>query len=150
MGQSRLDLLRLDKQLCFALHAASRVMTKTYREKLAKLHLTYPQYLVLLVLWERDGQTLNEICQSLMLDSGTMTPLVKRLEVSKHLVRKRRASDEREVEVWLTAKGKRVQQSAIGVREHVVCKLGMSEAQIGKLRSDLVSVIKGLDSNAAT
>ncbi len=74
------DLLRLDNQLCFALYAATRAITKTYREKLEPIGLTYPQYLVLLVLWEREDVTVSEIGQKLFLDSGTLTPLIKRLE----------------------------------------------------------------------
>ncbi len=120
-------------------------MTKTYREKLAPLGLTYPQYLVLTVLWEKDHLTLTEIGDRLHLDSGTLTPLVKRLEQSGFLTRNRRTSDEREIEIALTDKGHSVQNAGVDVRAHVVCQLGMDETAIGALRSELVMVIERLE-----
>ena len=93
------ELLRLDNQLCFALYAATRAMTRTYRERLGPLGLTYPQYLVLIVLWESDGVTVGQLGQRLLLDSGTLTPLVKRLETAGLVTRNRREADEREVEI---------------------------------------------------
>ena len=141
---SRYDLLRLDNQLCFALYAATRAMTRTYRERLGPLGLTYPQYIVLTVLWEKDGLTISQIGDALMLDSGTLTPLLKRLEGMQLLSRKRRFADEREVEIWLTPKGLDLREMAIGVREHVVCRLDMPETEIAELRRDLVDLITRL------
>lgn len=138
------DLLRLDNQLCFALYAATRAMTRTYRERLEPLGLTYPQYLVLLVLWEADGLTVSALGTRLMLDSGTLTPLVKRLETAGLVVKHRRTEDEREVEVWLSDKGRAMQAAVGGAREHVVCRLQMSEVDIAKLRVELMALIDRL------
>lgn len=107
--------------------------------------LTYPQYLVLVVLWEKDGVTISEIGNLLMLDSGTMTPIVKRLETEGIVVRKRRKRDEREIEVWLTKKGLNMRELALGARDHVVCKLGMSEQDILALRADMIALVKRLN-----
>lgn len=97
--------LLLDNQLCFALYSASLAMTKLYKPLLDALGLTYPQYLALLVLWERDGLTVSELGERLSLDSGTLTPLLKRLETAGLVSRRRDAADERRVCVRLTAEG---------------------------------------------
>lgn len=135
------DLLRLDNQLCFALYAATRAVTRTYRERLDPLNLTYPQYLVLLVLWEADGQTVSAIGNKLMLDSGTLTPLLKRMEAMKLVRRERNRTDERQVEIWLADKGKKLQADALESRRHVACRLDMSEAEIMRLRSDIMALV---------
>lgn len=139
------ELLRLDNQLCFALYAASRAITRTYRDRLVELGLTYPQYLVLTVLWETDALSLTTIGRHLRLDSGTLTPLVKRLESSGFVTRNRRSTDEREVEIALTAAGLELRQSAVGVRQHVVDRLGMTESEISALRTELMALVKTLD-----
>lgn len=104
--------LRLDNQLCFALYSASLAMTKLYKPLLDELGLTYPQYLVLLVLWEQDGVGVSEIGQRLNLDSGTLTPLLKRLESAGLLSRLRDTEDERRVRVVLTAEGRALKTQA--------------------------------------
>jgi DNA-binding MarR family transcriptional regulator len=142
--KDRYESLRLENQLCFALYAATRAVTMTYRERLGPMGLTYPQYLVLTVLWEHDGPTISTLGRALMLDSGTLTPLVKRLETMGLVTRKRRFEDEREVEVWLTSKGRELRDVALGVRAHVVCRLDMSELEIAGLRKDLVDLISRL------
>ena len=98
-------ILRLDNQVCFALYSASLAMTKLYKPLLDDIGLTYPQYLVMLVLWEQDGITVSELGERLYLDSGTLTPLLKRLEASGHIRRTRDAQDERRVRIALTAQG---------------------------------------------
>lgn len=138
------DPLRLDNQLCYALYAAAHRMTKSYRPLLERLGLTYPQYLVLLVLWEQDGVTVSEIGRRLRLDSGTLTPVLKRLEAAGILRRTRRVSDEREVEIALTARGRELHADAVAVRETVMCQLEMSEPEIRNLRRDLNLVIDRL------
>lgn len=138
------DPLRLDNQLCYALYAAAHRMTKSYRPLLERLGLTYPQYLVLLVLWEQDGVTVSEIGRRLRLDSGTLTPVLKRLEAAGILRRTRRVSDEREVEIALTARGRELHADAATVRETVMCQLEMSEPEIRNLRRDLNLVIDRL------
>lgn len=135
------DLLRLDNQLCFALYAATRAISKTYRERLGPMGLTYPQYLVMIVLWEQDGLTISEIGRKLMLDSGTLTPLIKRLEGMGIVKRERGTKDEREVWVTLTSKGLELKDLALDARRFVACRLDMTEAEILTLRSDLMSLI---------
>ncbi len=103
---------QLDHQLCFALYSASLAMTKLYKPLLAPLGLTYPQYLALLCLWESDGVTVSFLGERLQLDSGTLTPLLKRMEAAGWLRRERSAEDERRVLVWLTPAGQALKQRA--------------------------------------
>ena len=110
-----LDWLQLDRQLCFALYSASLAMTKIYKPLLEPLGLTYPQYLVLLALWERDGLAVNELGERLFLDSGTLTPLLKRMEAAGWLQRSRDAADERRVIVTLTPEGRALRRRAQAV-----------------------------------
>ena len=138
------DPLLLDNQLCYALYAAAHRMTKSYRPMLERMGLTYPQYLVLLVLWEADGVTVSEIGRRLRLDSGTLTPVLKRLEASGLLNRSRRQSDEREVEITLTASGRDLRAQAIEVRQSIMCQLHMTEPEIQAMRADLNALIDNL------
>lgn len=138
------DPLLLDNQLCYALYAAAHRMTKSYRPMLERMGLTYPQYLVLLVLWETDGITVSEIGRRLRLDSGTLTPVLKRLETSGLLNRSRRQSDEREVEIALTDQGRALRSEAVAVRQSVMCQLNMSEPEIQAMRADLNTLIENL------
>lgn len=144
------DLLRLDNQLCFALYAATRAITRTYRERLGPMGLTYPQYLVLIVLWEKDGVTISDIGRRLMLDSGTLTPLIKRLEGMEIVQRERNANDEREVRVWLAPKGLDLKDMALDARRFVACRLDMTEADIMALRADLMALIGRLRAECET
>ncbi len=109
------DLLRLDNQLCFAVYSASLAMTRLYKPLLGKLKLTYPQYLVMLALWEHDGLMVSELGERLSLDSGTLTPLLKRLEANGLVARLRDVADERRVHVTLTAAGRRLRGRAAGL-----------------------------------
>ncbi|GEP01420.1 hypothetical protein GCM10007887_23060 [Methylobacterium haplocladii] len=138
------DPLLLDNQLCYALYAAAHRMTKSYRPMLERMGLTYPQYLVLLVLWETDGVTVSEIGRRLRLDSGTLTPVLKRLETAGLVVRNRRRSDEREVEIALTPNGRDLRAEAVSVRQSVMCQLHMSEPEIQAMRADLNALIENL------
>ena len=104
--------LQLDSQLCFALYSASLAMTRRYQPLLGALALTYPQYLVMLVLWERDGLMVSDLGDRLFLDSGTLTPLLKRLEAAGLVARIRALDDERRVHVTLTATGRRLKSRA--------------------------------------
>ncbi|WP_288255056.1 MarR family transcriptional regulator [uncultured Hydrogenophaga sp.] len=106
------DLLKLDNQLCFALYSASLAMTKLYKPWLDELGLTYPQYLAMLALWEEDGLTVSALGERLHLDSGTLTPLLKRLETIGFVTRLRDVQDERRVLVRLTAAGRRLKTRA--------------------------------------
>ena len=107
--------LELDNQLCFALYSASLAMTKLYKSALGALGLTYPQYLVMLVLWERDGLTVSELGARLFLDSGTLTPLLKRLQAAGLVARIRAVDDERRVHITLTAAGRKLKGRAASV-----------------------------------
>lgn len=115
---------RLDEQLCFALYTASRAFSRAYAPILAELGLTYPQYAVMLVLWERDGVSVGDLGERLSLDSGTLTPLLKRLESSGTVSRARDTSDERVVRIRLTAAGKTLEKKAQGVPSAIACRLG--------------------------
>lgn len=124
------DMLRLDNQLCFAVYSASLAMTKLYKPLLEKLHLTYPQYLVMLVLWERDGLMVSELGERLSLDSGTLTPLLKRLEANGLVARIRDVADERRVHVSLTAAGRRLKARAASVP---ACLMAASQCSVEEL-----------------
>ncbi|WP_076999621.1 MarR family winged helix-turn-helix transcriptional regulator [Variovorax sp. KK3] len=124
------EMLRLDNQLCFAVYSASLAMTKLYKPLLDKLHLTYPQYLVMLVLWERDGLMVSELGERLSLDSGTLTPLLKRLEASGLVARIRDVADERRVHVNLTPAGRRLKARAASVP---ACLMAASQCSIEEL-----------------
>jgi DNA-binding MarR family transcriptional regulator len=132
--------LRLDDQICFSLYAASRALTAAYGPLLAPLGLTYPQYLVMLVLWEDDGVPVKRIGERLALDSGTLTPLLKRLEAQGLVTRRRSAEDERVVEIHLTTEGKRLKQRARSVPEKLVCRLGLPLGDVGRLRAELRAI----------
>ena len=114
------SMLRLDNQICFALYSASLAMTKVYKPLLEAIGLTYPQYLVMLVLWEQDGVMVSEIGERLRLDSGTLTPLLKRLEASGLLSRRRAVEDERRVHVSLTPAGRLLKNRAADIPDCVV------------------------------
>ncbi|GAA1773628.1 MarR family transcriptional regulator [Kocuria aegyptia] len=127
--------LRLDAQLCFALYAASRATTAAYREPLAELGLTYPQYLALLALWEEDGQTVSALGSRLRLDSGTLSPLLKRMETAGLLERRRGHDDERRVTVHLTPAGHRMRERAPAVQQRVLEASGLTTAEMETLRA---------------
>lgn len=113
--------LSLDMQVCFALYSTNLAMTKVYRRLLRDLHLTYPQYLVMLVLWEQDQQSVSQIGERLFLDSATLTPLLKRLEGAGLIVRRRATDDERRLEVSLTDQGRQLRCQAAGIPDAVAC-----------------------------
>ncbi|WP_046228048.1 MarR family winged helix-turn-helix transcriptional regulator [Paenibacillus dauci] len=111
--------LKLDNQLCFAIYASSREMTKMYQPLLDHLGLTYSQYLVMLVLWEQQECTVKELGNALYLDSGTLTPLLKRLEAAGLIIRKRSTEDERKVHITLTEAGWSLQQQAVSIPDDI-------------------------------
>ncbi|MEJ7687039.1 MAG: MarR family transcriptional regulator [Variovorax sp.] len=131
------DMLRLDNQLCFAVYSTSLAMTRLYKPLLEKLKLTYPQYLAMLVLWERDGLTVSELGERLSLDSGTLTPLLKRLEAQGLLARIRDVADERRVHVGLTAAGRRLKARAANVPGCVMAATQCSVDELMKLTHEL-------------
>lgn len=133
--------LALDRQLCFALYAASRAMTRAYGPLLERLGLTYPQYLVMLVLWDDDGASMKAVGERLELDSGTLTPLAKRLEADGLIERRRSADDERVVELYLTAAGRALKAKAKDVPVKLACLAGLDgprgAERLERLRKEL-------------
>ncbi|MFN3860067.1 MAG: MarR family winged helix-turn-helix transcriptional regulator [Roseateles sp.] len=120
-SDARAQWLRLDRQLCFALYSSSLAMTRLYKPLLAPLGLTYPQYLVMLVLWEADGLSVSQLGQRLSLDSGTLTPLLKRLEALGHIERRRARDDERRVDIFLTSAGRKLRELALDIPGQLAC-----------------------------
>lgn len=139
--------LQLDQQLCFALYSAGLAMNKVYRGLLTKLRLTYPQYLVMLVLWERDSLTVSEIGERLFLDSATLTPLLKRLEIAGLLDRARSADDERQVIITLTTEGGALKKQAASIPGNVFCATGCDIEDMLALKEQLTSLRKKLASH---
>ena len=134
---SRSDLLNLDAQLCFALYASSMAMTKRYKPLLAPLGLTYPQYLAMLVLWEGDGIAVSQLGERLQLDSGTLTPLLKRLEGAGFVQRLRDAADERRVLLRLTPAGRSLRARAAAVPLAIGKAVGCGLDELSRLTARL-------------
>jgi DNA-binding MarR family transcriptional regulator len=127
----------LDDQLCFALYAASRAVTARYRPMLDVIGLTYPQYLVMMLLWEADHQTVGQLGSRLALDSGTLSPLLKRLTAAGLVTRHRRAEDERSVSVALTDEGRALHDKALRVSEEMIGAIGFDTGEFDDLRQKL-------------
>lgn len=140
------DMLRLDNQLCFALYSTSLAMTKVYKPLLEELGLTYPQYLAMLVLWERDGLMVSELGERLYLDSGTLTPLLKRLEASGYISRIRDVEDERRVNITLTSSGRKLKTRAAKIPG---CILSASQCALPELVA-LTNEVQGLRQRLAS
>ncbi|OGA62395.1 MAG: MarR family transcriptional regulator [Burkholderiales bacterium RIFCSPHIGHO2_01_FULL_64_960] len=130
-------ILRLDNQVCFALYSASLAMTKLYKPLLDRIGLTYPQYLVMLVLWEQDGVTVSELGERLFLDSGTLTPLLKRLEAQGQIARLRDVQDERRVRITLTSQGRALRDQAEAIPQCVLQSSQCSIAELTALTTEL-------------
>ena len=140
---------KLDQQLCFALYSTSLAMNKLYRKLLRKLGLTYSQYLVMMVLWEQDEQTVSALGERLFLDSATLTPLLKRLEAAGLVTRTRAASDERQVVVELTQAGRALKAKARRVPEGMGCALeGCSIDELTALKAQLESLRASLNAHS--
>ncbi|WP_229815898.1 MarR family winged helix-turn-helix transcriptional regulator [Streptomyces lucensis] len=144
------DWLRLENQICFSLHAASRAFNGVYRLILRDLGLTYPQYLVLLVLWERGDQPVKKLGEHLRLDSGTLSPLVKRLEAAGLVRRERSAQDERSVRVRLTEEGSALRGRALEVPRRIAAATGFELTEIIELRERLDRLTTALDAATLT
>lgn len=142
------DWLRLDQQICFSLHAASRAFGGLYRVLLKDLGLTYPQYLVMLVLWEHGDQPVKKLGEHLRLDSGTLSPLLKRLEAAGLVRRERSARDERSVEVRLTEEGSALRERALEVPRRIVTATSFDVDEIRALRARLDELTTALDEAA--
>ncbi|MCU0459899.1 MAG: MarR family transcriptional regulator [Bacteroidales bacterium] len=136
------EQLKLENQLCFPVYAASRLITREYQPFLDRLGITYPQYLVLMILWEEDGVPVNDIAKKLVLNTNTITPLLKRMEKDGIIKRKRSKEDERKVIVHLTARGKGLQEEASVIPEKLAGRLIQGELQV----DDLIRLKEMLDS----
>ena len=134
----------LDEQLRFALYTASRAMTSCYRPMLDGLGLTYPQYLVLVLLWERGDLSVTGIGHALQLETGTLSPLLKRLEATGLVTRTRQAGDERSVLIGLTSAGRALEKRAADVQRNVESVTGLDDAEITALRSTLQGIARSL------
>ncbi len=143
--------LLLDSQLCFSLYAASRAMTAAYGPLLEPLGLTYPQYLVMLVLWESDGVSVKDVGDRLQLDSGTLTPLLKKLEALGLVTKARDDQDARVVRVALTSKGRALRRKAQAVPRGLLCQVGLDLPAVARLREELTALTHTLRAaNAAS
>ena len=133
-------LLQLDNQICFAVYSAGHALNRVYKPLLDKLGLTYPQYLVMLVLWERDQVPVKEIGEKLFLDSGTLTPLLKRLEAAGLVKRTRSVDDERKVIVTLTAQGKGLRDRAGAVPQGILGASGCTVDELVSMKEEIVAL----------
>ncbi len=136
------DQLKLDNQLCFPVYAASRLITREYQPLLDNLEITYPQYLVLLVLWESDRLSVNDIAKKLILNTNTITPLLKRMEQQGLILRKRSETDERKVMVHLSSKGLNLKEKASEIPQELAKRLSESNIEM----NDLIQLKESLDS----
>ncbi len=141
--------LRLDQQLCFAVYSASHAFTRFYKPLLARLGVTYPQYLVLLTLWEEDGLSVTAIGDRLLLDSGTLTPVLKRLEALGLVTRTRSTADERQVIAQLTERGGALREVAQGFPSQILDASECSGEELDAMRRALLELRKNLDRAAA-
>lgn len=137
--------LLLEQQLCFALYSANLALHKQYRQLLSLLGITYPQYLVMLVLWQRDSVTVSEIGERLFLDSATLTPLLKRLEAAGLLNRQRSQRDERQVIVTLTEQGRELRNKAMDIPDAVTCASGCDAEALKSLKHALETLRDNLN-----
>ncbi|MGF1628844.1 MAG: MarR family winged helix-turn-helix transcriptional regulator [Kiloniellaceae bacterium] len=140
MPGKKSDPLDLDAQFCFAIYSAGHALNRAYKPLLAALGVTYPQYLVLLTLWAEDGQSVGGIGERLMLESSTLTPLLKRLETAGLIRRERNPEDERQVRVRLTPRGRRLRDKAQAVPRSILQATQCDAEALGRLRERLVGV----------
>lgn len=143
------EALLLSNQLCFAVYSTAHALNRVYKPLLDALALTYPQYLVMLTLWERDAPTVKEIGERLHLDSGTLTPLLKRLEAAGLVRRRRDPADERQVRIGLTQKGRVLRDRARAVPHEILCASGHSAGDLQELKRALLGLRDRLNATAA-
>jgi MarR family transcriptional regulator, organic hydroperoxide resistance regulator len=139
--------LKLDNQLCFALYSATHALTRAYRNALESTGITYTQYLVLLALWENNHLTVKSVADRLDLDSASLTPILKRLEVSGLILRKRSKTDERVVEITLTDKGQALQDEVANIQKRVACQTGLPSDEFEVLKSSLHKLVGTMHAN---
>ncbi|AZA54244.1 MarR family winged helix-turn-helix transcriptional regulator [Chryseobacterium sp. G0201] len=140
-----LKQLKLENQICFPLYAIAKEITGLYRPFLDEIDITYPQYLVMMVLWENDGLPVSHIGDKLFLDSGTLTPLLKRLEAKGFIARKRKKEDERVVEAFLTELGKGLQQKACEIPSKIQEKIGVEPEDLIQLKESIQKILNKIE-----
>ena len=140
-----LQQLKLDNQICFPVYALSREIVGRYRPLLDQLDITYPQYLVLLVLWEHQEQSVSQLGEKLYLDSGTLTPLLKRLEQKKLVTRSRSKEDERIVKIKLTSEGENLQKKAVGIPKKLFEDMKVPEEELEQLKTTIEKILTTLN-----
>jgi DNA-binding MarR family transcriptional regulator len=140
--------LQLGNQLCFAIYSTAHAFNRVYKPLLDRLGLTYPQYLVMLALWERDGVPLKDLGERLFLDSGTLTPLLKRLEAAHLLKRTRSAEDERQVLISLTSQGQALRERARAVPQAILAATACSLSELSAMKNDLIALRDRLNAAA--
>ncbi|RKP57124.1 MarR family transcriptional regulator [Cohnella endophytica] len=141
------SVLKLDNQLCFAVYACAREITKLYHPLLKEIGLTYTQYIAMLALWEKDRITVKQLGQRLYLDSGTLTPLLKKLEQTGLLTRVRDKQDERSVIIALTERGTALKDKARAIPEQLFCQAGVSSGEAEALRAQITEMLKKVQQN---
>lgn len=139
-------VLALDQQLCFAVYSAAHALNRTYKPLLDPYGLTYPQYIALMTLWQQDGRTVKALGATLGLDSGTLSPLLKRLEASGYITRARDKADERQILVTLTEKGRAMQRDAVAIRMEIGKATGCTLEALQALTRDLQAMTERLES----
>jgi len=139
------EYLRLDNQLCFLFYSVSRAMTRMYGPLLAELGITYPQYLTMLILWENDHVEVNRITELLHMDTGTVSPMLKRLETGGFIIRERSKEDERKVIISLTKKGTDLKARAAGVPEELFCRSGLTVEEYSRFKKELADLLSRME-----
>ena len=139
------ESLKLENQICFPLYVIAKQITGLYRPFLDELDITYPQYLVMMTLWENDGLAVNNIGEKLYLDSGTLTPLLKRLEAKGFIMRKRKKEDERVVQVFISKSGKALQLKACEIPGKMHQKVGVSKEDWAELSNSVKKILNKID-----
>ncbi|UKS24426.1 MarR family transcriptional regulator [Paenibacillus sp. HWE-109] len=139
------EFLKLENQLCFSLYASSRAITRMYRPFLEDLGITYPQYLVLLVLWDQKESTVKELSEKLDLDSGTLTPMLKRMEAQQLVQRQRSVQDERVVNIQITEAGLALYEKALCIPQTLLSSSGLSPEEIFNFNEQLKNIINSVN-----
>jgi MarR family transcriptional regulator, organic hydroperoxide resistance regulator len=143
------DPLALANMICFAIYSAGHAFNRAYKPLLDALGLTYPQYLVMIVLWEEDGQTVGQIGERLQLDSSTLTPLLKRLESAGYVRRERDPADERQVRIRLTDSGQELHRKALKIPAAMICACGKDGTELARLNTDILALRDALTASAS-
>ncbi len=139
----KFDCLKLENQLCFPLYACSKELIKKYKPYLDKIDLTYTQYITMMVLWEEKETNVKALGEKLYLDSGTLTPLLKKLESKGYIKRKRSSNDERNLVVTITSQGEKLKEEAVDIPKKIGSCLNLSEEEVGVLYGLLYKILKG-------